>query len=104
MPAKVVCTVYDSKADAWIQPFFSATQATAIRSFRQAANEEAHVFKVHAADYTLFEIGTWDEFTGTLSPYAAKVNLGTALEHMDLGLQMSQVDEPSRLRSAMGGE
>lgn len=75
-----IFSVYDSKANAYMQPFFSPTAGTALRAFETIANEEGHEFCKHAADYTLFEIGEWDEFDGQLIQLEAKVNLGLAIE------------------------
>lgn len=80
---KVFC-VFDSKAEAYLQPFFSTNRATAIRSFAQAAADPQTAFSQNGADYTLFEMGEWDPFKGTLVCYDAKVSLGTALEFASL--------------------
>lgn len=76
-----IYSIYDSKAEAYLPPFFSPNKATAIRSFQQAANDTTTQFHQHGGDYTLFEIGTWHEQTGELTPANTKTNLGTALEH-----------------------
>lgn len=72
-------TVFDSKAGAFIQPFFSQSTGTAVRSFEDAANNETHEFRKHAADYTLFELGEFDQNTGTFEILDARINLGNAL-------------------------
>lgn len=77
-----IFTIYDSKAEAYLQPFFSPTKATATRDFQQAAQDEKSAFHTHAADYTLMQIGAWNEQTGTLSVDETKSNLGTALDYM----------------------
>lgn len=77
-----VFSIYDSKAEAYMQPFFSQNKGTAIRSFADAAQQEEGQFAKHSADYTLFEVGEWDEDTGTMMPAKANINLGTALEHI----------------------
>lgn len=74
-----VCSVYDSKAHAWLQPFFSQTPETAQRAFMAAANDPEHGFHKYAADYTLFDIGEWDELAGKLTMHEAAINLGTAI-------------------------
>ena len=61
-----IFAIYDSKAEAYLQPFFSPTKATAIRSFTQAANDEKTDFYRFAEDYTLFEIGEWDPVGGEI--------------------------------------
>lgn len=78
-----IFAVYDSKAGAFLQPFFERNSLTATRAFAQVANTPDHAFNRHPADFTLFHIGTWDEFTGTIEPSNAKSALGTALEHID---------------------
>lgn len=74
-----IYSVYDSKAEAFLKPFFAAADGLAIRMFQQAANDLEHDFSKWAEDYTLFNLGKWDPKNGTL--FAAKINnsLGTAL-------------------------
>lgn len=74
-----VYSVFDSKAEAYLPPFFVPKRAQAIRMFTSAAQDASHVFCKHAADYTLFEIGDFDDSTGAYVPLKAHVNLGCAL-------------------------
>jgi len=78
-----IFSIYDSKAEAYLQPFFAPTKAYAIRQFTQAANDESADFHKFAADYTLFELGSWDEQTGTIAPNEAKTALGSAIEYIN---------------------
>ncbi len=71
--------IYDSKAEAFIQPFFFPKAGLAIRSFASAANNADSDFNKHAGDYTLFEIGSVDQDTGKVTSLDAPKNLGTAL-------------------------
>lgn len=75
-----VFAVYDSAGQAYIPPWYVPTTGLAIRSFTTAANNPDHDFCKHGADYTLFEIGTFDDNTGRIDMYAAYVSLGKALE------------------------
>ena len=52
-----IYTIYDSKAEAYLTPFFTDTDATAVRIFTSAATDEQHHFHKYAEDYTLFAIG-----------------------------------------------
>lgn len=74
-----VFTVYDSKAEAFLPPFFLHTKGLAIRSFINAATDERHEFYRHPGDYTLFCIGRWDDNSGAMEPRQNFENLGTAL-------------------------
>jgi hypothetical protein len=79
-----IFSIYDAKAQAYIQPFFSPTNGTAIRSFQSACNETNSNFNRYAADYTLFEIGEWEEQHGNITPHDLKKSLGTALEYITI--------------------
>lgn len=78
---KKVFTVFDSKAEAHLDPFYAPTTAVGARQFEAAANSVEHVFYRFAGDFTLFEIAEWDEDKGQFVMYAAAKNLGTALSY-----------------------
>ncbi len=81
MEFKIFC-VFDSKAEAFLQPFFSVNRAVALRSFTQACQDSQSDFHRFAGDYTLFEIGEWSAVGGELVQYEAKVNLGLASQYL----------------------
>lgn len=74
-----IFSVYDSKAEAYLQPFFCSTTGLAVRNFETAVNSSDHIFAAHAGDYTLFEIGTFNDASGITEPLEVQVNLGLAL-------------------------
>lgn len=75
-------TVYDSKAELFLQPFTMRTRGEAVRAFAASANQQGHQFAVYGGDFTLFEIGDYEDLTGRMEQYDAPVNLGTALEYV----------------------
>ncbi len=77
-----VFSIYDSKAEAFIQPFYSQTTGTAVRSFEQACNDRASDFNKFAGDYTLFELGEFDQNTAEFTPLQTIVNLGVAITYI----------------------
>lgn len=80
-------SIYDSKAEAWMLPFYSPTTATGMRTFAAAVQKAGSDFNMFPADYTLFELGEWDPKTGEETPYESKKNLGLALQFIDAPLQ-----------------
>lgn len=88
-----VFTVYDSKAELYLPPFYAPATGAGLRSFEQAASSEGHQFNSHGADYTLFEIGEFNEVNGHIEMYNAQKNLGTALQN-----------KPAELLPIQGGE
>lgn len=75
-----IFSIYDSKTEAYMQPFFMTTRGAALRDWTQAINDEKTQFSRHPTDFTLFEIGEYDDSTATISNHAANVSLGTAIE------------------------
>lgn len=75
-----VFTVFDTKAEAYLQPFFMQTRGQAIRAWSDSVNDEQTQFFRHPADFVLYEIGEYDELQGTIRMYDAKISLGVALE------------------------
>lgn len=74
-----ILSVFDSKADAYLTPMFAPTTAYALRMFTEAANNPTHDFCKFPGDFTLFELGEWDEGSGEIMIYSAAVNLTMAI-------------------------
>lgn len=80
-----VFSIYDAKAEAHMPPFFFAATGLAIRAFADMANDPSHTVGKHPEDYSLFEIGTFDDAIGVFENHEAKIPLGTALENKTQG-------------------
>lgn len=72
--------VYDSKVRAYLQPFFVPLPAVALRTFAQAANDEKGPIGAHPEDYTLFELGTFDDERGVFELQKQSINHGPAAQ------------------------
>lgn len=75
-------SIRDSKAEAFMRPFFAPTRGLAVRSFRDMCNEDGPVSK-HPDDYQLFEIGSFDELTGELEKLIQPFGLGMASNYKE---------------------
>lgn len=73
---KYIYTVYDSKAEVYLAPFFMRAKGEAIRAFVDMANDSKTQIGAHPEDFTLFEIGTFDDRTGVLVSHEAKISCG----------------------------
>lgn len=71
-------SVYDSKATAYMPPFFAPTAGVACRMFEQACSDSSHDFHKHSDDYTLHQVGSFDQGTGEFISLAQLINLGVA--------------------------
>lgn len=71
-----VYTVYDSKAEIYMQPIYFRADGEALRAFKASLNSNGHQFASNPADYTLFAIGEYDDDKAQFVNYDAHVNLG----------------------------
>lgn len=72
----LIFAVFDSKAEKYLQPFYSPTAAAAVRAVTAAVADPTHEFHRFAEDYTLFEVGHWNEDEGLLSGQAPRSVVG----------------------------
>lgn len=73
-------TIYDSKAETYSNPFYSQTTGTGIRMFERTVNDSSTQIHEYPHDFTLFEIGEWNDNDGIIEMYEIKRSLGLALE------------------------
>lgn len=76
-------SVYDSKAEAYLPPFFASTKGVALRRFITSVNDPDHQFAIYPGDYTLFEIGEYDDQTGQVVS-CNPISLGVAVEFTEV--------------------
>lgn len=62
-----IYAVYDSKSESYTPPFFQHTEPMALRTFADCCNDPGHTFGKHPGDYTLFDLGVYDDATGTIT-------------------------------------
>lgn len=74
-----VYSVFDSKVRAFLTPFFTHTDESAIRALSdvvEGSEGERHQFARHPEDFSLYRIGAFDDAAGVLEPLEVSVNLG----------------------------
>jgi len=73
--------IYDVKANAYMQPWFLTQEGMALRAFSDCVNDADHNFGRHPEDYTLFNIGYFDDNTAEIHSQAPK-SMGNGLEYV----------------------
>lgn len=77
-----VFTVYDSKAEIYMPTFLFGNRGEAIRAFADTVNDVTTQLGKHPEDFTLFEVGEYDNSTGKYSQKDAHKSLGCAVEFL----------------------
>lgn len=62
-----IFSIWDAKLQAYMQPFFAVNEAVAVRAFEVAAMNPQHTMHSHPGDFTLFQVGEFDEKSGEIS-------------------------------------
>jgi hypothetical protein len=71
-------TVYDSASKTYSEPRAIKNERDAQDAFEMACKQEDNPFNKHPADYTLMELGWFDERTGILESQAPKTIINGA--------------------------
>lgn len=80
-----VLAVYDSKARAYLTPWFSSQVAVGVRTFMQAANTPGHQICEHPEDFTIMHLGTFNDDNAKFDLKDVPINLGMASQYKTLG-------------------
>lgn len=76
-----VYTVFDVKLGVYSAPFLAINKNDALRKVQDVLEDPRHLFTKHAEDFTLFEIGQYDDEKGRYEMHNAHEPMGTLLEH-----------------------
>lgn len=75
-----VFSVYDSKVEAYLQPFFMQTRGAAVRAITELVGDSKHQFGKYPMDYTLFELGSYDDSNSKFDLHLTPHSLGLLQE------------------------
>lgn len=71
----VICSIRDSKSDAFGNPFFATTKGVAERIFTDAVNDPTpnNQLNMHPSDFTCYVIGEFDDSNGNISSFVPEL-------------------------------
>lgn len=72
---RLICSVYDSKAQAYLPPFVAATAAVATRMLVAAMENRESEFWRFAEDYQLFELAFFDDESGQVEGHSGPISI-----------------------------
>lgn len=68
-----VCAVWDVKVQAFMRPFFAPKIGGAVRAFTDEVNRAGSEMAAHPEDYSLFELGEWNDEDGMYQEVSNKI-------------------------------
>jgi hypothetical protein len=75
-----IYSVFDSKASAFMLPQFYQTAGIAERAFSEAVNTKDTPFNKYPEDFTLFELGVYDDENASFDLHTTPVSMGVAIQ------------------------
>lgn len=75
-----VYSIYDSKVEAYLNPWFAQAKGEAIRALTELVNDSKTNIGKYPADFTLFELGEYDNANAQFNLHSAPVSVGVAIE------------------------
>lgn len=76
-----VFSIFDSKAKAFLVPFFMHNVPIAQRAFSEACNDPTHAYCKHPEDFTLFHLGTFDDTSSNIHSLPTPQSIGLAASY-----------------------
>lgn len=74
-------TVLDTKGGYYKTPFFTKTTGDALRAFETIAKDPNHEIGKFPSDFTLMELGSWDDLKAKMSILENPIILANASEY-----------------------
>lgn len=75
-----IYSVFDSKAGAFMLPQFYQTPGIAERAFTEACNTKDTPFYKYPEDFTMFELGVFDDEGATFELHNTPISMGIAVQ------------------------
>ena len=77
-----VFSIYDAGISTWLPPLFFRNKGECLRWFIDLVNNADSKLAKHPSDYTLFELGSWDDDKCKFSLLSTPVSIGIAIEYL----------------------
>jgi len=79
-----IYSVFDAATNAYLQPMYALSKGQIIRGITEAVNDPKHDFHKYARDYTLFELGTFDDSCAMFKLLPSPKSLGVLVEFLNV--------------------
>ena len=85
-----IYAVRDAKSEMFTNPTYKATPGVAEREFRMMVNDKESQLSAFPEDYALYELGEYDNLTGSIVSYDTPKHLVNALQCVQKDTQVPQ--------------
>jgi len=75
-----VFSIFDSAVKSWLPPIYARNKGEMLRQFQAAVNDSQSNFFKYPSDYTLFELGSFNDDNCKFDLFITPISLGMAQE------------------------
>lgn len=94
-------TIHDMKAAAYLPLFLLHNEQMAIRTFSDCCNDKAHAFGMHPEDYSLWQVGIFNDKTGEIKYITPHISHGKGNEFVAETKQEAHFPTVEQLNKSM---
>lgn len=84
-----IYSVFDAATNAYLQPMYALSKGQILRGITEAVNDPKHDFHKYARDYTLFELGTFDDSCAMFELLPSPKSLGVLVEFLNVNYDLN---------------
>lgn len=77
-----VFSIFDSKIGSYMPPFCNRSKGEAIRNVMTALQDKKSAIGMYPSDFTLFELGEFDDESGLMIPHSSPNSIGVLVEFL----------------------
>lgn len=81
-----IFSIYDEASQAYMMPFFSPQNASAIRAVVTQLKDPNSMLAQHPDDFTLYAVGFYDDRTGLIEANTVPELVGKLVDYLDLSI------------------
>jgi len=75
-------SILDGKSGIYNQPFPAVSRGVALRMFTDLVNDQKTTIARHPEDYTICEVGSFEDTTGSFESHTVPIPLGNAASYI----------------------
>ncbi|WNK14936.1 MAG: nonstructural protein [Microvirus sp.] len=75
----IMAAIFDAKSESYGRPMFVRAYGEAERAFKDVVNDGKSDYSLHPEDFSLFEVGTFEDASGVVVGLSVPRCLGTAV-------------------------
>lgn len=97
-----IFSVYDEASEAYMMPFYSWQNASAIRAVVQQMQDPQSMLSLHPKDFSLYHMGSFNDQDGKIDAISPPILIGRLTDYLELAISTSMSGSTSPIARPEG--